>query len=66
LIARRTELLNELSDQYENAHALSCDVTDAVAMKAAFGHFVDQSGRLDALFNNAGMFVHRDLLMKCR
>ena len=26
LIARRTELLNELSDQYENAHALSCDV----------------------------------------
>jgi NAD(P)-dependent dehydrogenase (short-subunit alcohol dehydrogenase family) len=56
LIARRTELLNELSDQYENAHALSCDVTDAVAMKAAFGHFVDQAGRLDALFNNAGMF----------
>lgn len=36
LIAQRTEMLNELSDQYDNAHALPCDVTDAVTMKAAF------------------------------
>jgi NAD(P)-dependent dehydrogenase (short-subunit alcohol dehydrogenase family) len=56
LIARRAELLNALSDQYEHAHALPCDVTDAIAMKAAFGDFADQAGQLDALFNNAGMF----------
>lgn len=56
LIARRTELLNALAGQYENAHALPCDVTDAVAMKATFAAFVGKTGRLDALFNNAGMF----------
>lgn len=56
LIARRVELLDALAAQYAHAHALPCDVTDAVAMKAAFGTFIGQTGRLDVLFNNAGMF----------
>ena len=56
LIARRADILNTLAEQFEHAHALPCDVTDATAMKTAFGAFVDQAGRLDALFNNAGTF----------
>lgn len=56
LIARRAELLDEIANEFEHAHALPCDVTDAVAMKLAFDAFIDRSGRLDALFNNAGMF----------
>ena len=56
LIARRAELLDEIANEFEHAHALQCDVTDAVAMKLAFDAFIDRSGRLDALFNNAGMF----------
>jgi len=56
LIARRAELLDEIANEFEHAHALPCDVTDAVAMKLAFDAFIDRSGRLDALFTNAGMF----------
>ena len=56
LIARRAELLDEIANEYEHAHALPCDVTDAVAMKAAFDAFIERFGQLDALFNNAGMF----------
>ena len=56
LIARRTELLDEIANEFEHALALPCDVTDAVAMKATFDAFVERFGRLDALFNNAGMF----------
>jgi NAD(P)-dependent dehydrogenase (short-subunit alcohol dehydrogenase family) len=56
LIARRAELLDEIANEFEHAHALPCDVTDAVAMKAAFDAFMDRFGQLDALFNNAGMF----------
>ena len=56
LIARRAELLDEIANEFEHAHALPCDVTDAVVMKAAFDAFIDRFGQLDALFNNAGMF----------
>jgi NAD(P)-dependent dehydrogenase (short-subunit alcohol dehydrogenase family) len=35
---------------------LPADVTDAEAMEAAFARFIDAAGRLDVLFNNAGMF----------
>ena len=56
LIVRRAELLDEIANEFEHALALPCDVTDAVAMKVTFDAFVERSGRLDALFNNAGMF----------
>ena len=56
LIARRAELLDEIANEFEHAHAFPCDVTDVVVMKAAFDAFIDRFGRLDALFNNAGMF----------
>lgn len=52
LIARRAEELEALAGGRENAIVLPCDVTDEMAVDAAFDRF----GHLDVLFNNAGMF----------
>ncbi|PIE09448.1 MAG: short-chain dehydrogenase [Rhodobacterales bacterium] len=54
LIARRAEKLAEMDGP--NAIILPADVTDADAMEAAFTEFTDKAGRLDMLFNNAGIF----------
>lgn len=56
LIARREDRLMELAEAHDAAIALPCDVTDPEAMKEAFEYFTTQAGRLDVLFNNAGMF----------
>ncbi len=53
LIARRADKLAEMT--HANAIALPCDVTDEVAVQDAFDQFVGQAGRLDVLFNNAGI-----------
>lgn len=50
LMARRADVLAEVD--HPNAVLLPCDVTDEVAVDACFAAF----GRLDVLFNNAGMF----------
>ncbi len=57
LIARRAELLDAIADRYDTAMALPADVTDADGMAAAFAAFCDHHGRLDVLFNNAGIFT---------
>ena len=56
LIARRTDRLEALAAAYTDAFALPCDVTDAEAMQVAFNRFVGHVGRIDLLFNNAGIF----------
>jgi NADP-dependent 3-hydroxy acid dehydrogenase YdfG len=56
LIARRVERLEDMANTYPNAIPLPADVTDADAMQTAFDGFIAQAGRLDVLFNNAGMF----------
>lgn len=56
LLARRADALQAVADGHDNAVVLPCDVTDAAAVKAAFATFTAQAGRLDVLFNNAGMF----------
>lgn len=56
LVARRVEPLVEMARVHQGAIALPGDVTDAGAMAEVFARFVEQVGRLDALFNNAGMF----------
>ncbi|GAA6209572.1 SDR family oxidoreductase [Cognatishimia sp. WU-CL00825] len=56
LVARRGDRLLEMAQRNKNAIALPVDVTDASAMKAAFDRFIAKTGRLDALFNNAGVF----------
>lgn len=56
LLARRASLLNDFAARHDRAIALPADVTDEAAVDARFAEFVSQTGRLDALFNNAGMF----------
>ena len=58
LIARRAAPLSALADQY-GAHAipLPLDVTDADAVQTGFAAFTEKTGRLDCLFNNAGIFT---------
>ena len=52
LIARRADALHELAAKHENAVALPADVTDPAGLQLAYERF----GKIDALFNNAGMF----------
>lgn len=56
LLARRAEALHAVADGHANAHILPCDVTNPADVDAAFGAFHAAAGRLDVLFNNAGMF----------
>ncbi len=56
VLARSEEKLQAIADAYVNAVPLVADVTDAAAMESAFARFVARAERLDALFNNAGMF----------
>jgi NAD(P)-dependent dehydrogenase (short-subunit alcohol dehydrogenase family) len=55
LIGRRADLLEEVAEGYDGALVLPCDVTDENAVDRAFDKVVGAWGRLDALFNNAGV-----------
>lgn len=55
LIGRRQKTLDETANGHENALILPCDVSDADAVEAAFGNAFSNWGRLDVLFNNAGI-----------
>lgn len=57
LIARREDALNDVAKGHANALVLPCDVTDPVAVDAAFAAFTAVAGRVDVLFNNAGVFT---------
>lgn len=58
LVARRAERLEVLADRYGGAAIpLPLDVTDAATVDTAFRHFAEMTGRLDVLFNNAGVFT---------
>ena len=55
LIARNPDKLADVAAGKDKALALPCDVADADAVDRAFGTFAEWTGRVDALFNNAGM-----------
>lgn len=59
LAARRAEplevLVEEARQQGGEALAVPCDVTDAASVEALFARIRDTYGRLDLLFNNAGV-----------
>lgn len=57
LLARRADALAAIAEPHENAIPLVADVTDAGAVDRAFADFADRAGRLDVLFNNAGVFA---------
>ncbi|SIO12277.1 SDR family oxidoreductase [Vannielia litorea] len=54
LIGRRRDALEETAGGRE-ALVLPCDVTDEAAVEAAFAEAVKAWGRVDAVFNNAGV-----------
>lgn len=62
LLARRGEILRELVGGRANGLALSCDVADAGAVDGAFDETVRRFGRVDVLFNNAGIFRPANLI----
>lgn len=55
LLARRADALEEMAKGRDNAIPLSCDVTKPDDVEQTFDAFVAKAGRLDMLFNNAGM-----------
>lgn len=62
LLARRDGLLHEVAGGRARAMALACDVTDAAAVDAAFDAVAARFGRIDLLFNNAGIFRPASLI----
>lgn len=56
LIARRADALEDIASRFDAAVACPADVTDPDAVKEAVQSFAQEAGRLDVLFNNAGMF----------
>lgn len=57
LLARRGDLLEDMAAGQPRAVPLVADVTEPEAVEMAFDRFCAQTGRLDVLFNNAGIFA---------
>ncbi|MEL6268163.1 MAG: SDR family oxidoreductase [Pseudomonadota bacterium] len=55
LVGRRPGPLEEAAGGRADALPLPCDVTDAAGVEAAFARATAAWGRIDAVFNNAGM-----------
>ena len=53
-VARSAETLEALCKGHERAIPMALDVTQSAAVDAAFDHCASVTGRIDALFNNAG------------
>jgi NAD(P)-dependent dehydrogenase (short-subunit alcohol dehydrogenase family) len=64
IAGRRAQALNELADSYPELRLvpIPADVTAEESVRALFSETVDRHGRVDLLFNNAGMSApSRDL-----
>lgn len=57
LAGRRGQVLDEAAGAHENLAPIAADVTDETAVRALFSQIVQRFGRLDLLFNNAGVFT---------
>lgn len=55
VVGRRADPLEALAAEHENVLALPCDVADEAAVDAAFDKALGAWGRIDVLFNNAGV-----------
>ena len=62
VMARREDVLRSVFGGQPGAVILPGDVTDEAAGEAGFDRFVAQAGRIDVLFNNAGMFGRSDTI----
>lgn len=57
LIARREHKLAIIANNHENALCIKCDVAHEKQINDAFQMTVDHFGKIDVLFNNAGIFT---------
>ena len=57
LAARRADRLEQVAANIERAVILPADLTDPAQVEASFERFAQSVGRLDVLFNNAGIFT---------
>jgi NAD(P)-dependent dehydrogenase (short-subunit alcohol dehydrogenase family) len=57
LAGRRQDVLEEAATAHENLSAIAADVTDETSVRTLFGEIMQRHGRLDLLFNNAGVFT---------
>lgn len=57
MLARRADVLEDIATGSAAATPLVADVTDPQAVEQAVAAFVAKAGRLDVLFNNAGVFT---------
>ena len=55
LVGRRRELLEQAASGFDQAMVLPGDITQQEVVKAMFAKVKEKWGRLDVLFNNAGM-----------
>jgi NAD(P)-dependent dehydrogenase (short-subunit alcohol dehydrogenase family) len=55
LVGRRRELLEQAASGFDQAMVLPGDITQREVVKAMFAKVKEKWGRLDVLFNNAGM-----------
>ena len=62
LLARRADALQGVAAGHDNAQVLPADVTDLDAVEGAVADLVGRFGRLDALFNNAGIFTPQGMI----
>jgi NAD(P)-dependent dehydrogenase (short-subunit alcohol dehydrogenase family) len=58
LIARREDRLKDAAEGHAHAFAHAADVTDEAQVDRAFDAAAARFGRIDVLFNNAGIFGH--------
>ena len=56
LVARNEAALHELAGDAQNAVVLPADVTDPEGIERSVETFAKSAGRLDVIFNNAGVF----------
>ncbi|MBV7393957.1 SDR family oxidoreductase [Mameliella sediminis] len=57
IVGRTPETVAEMADSHDNALGLPCDVVDEAQVDAAFDKAMAEWGRIDVLFNNAGVSV---------
>ena len=62
LLSRRREALEAVAEGHPNASVLVCDVTELKQVEVAFASVVARFGRVDFLFNNAGVFTPAGLI----
>lgn len=65
LTARSQDLLKQMQDQIASdggrCHIAACDLRDPDQVQAAFSKLIEQMNGVDALINNAGLVIRKDV-----